>query len=65
MSIIHTGSLSVEKLRSELEPLEKSIANTRQLKQKQTIVIGPVLTELNPLIETLYRKRKTARYKGA
>jgi hypothetical protein len=59
---IHTGSLSVEKLRSELEPLEKSIAEQRsQLKQKQTIIIGRVLTELNPLIEDAVRKENMRR----
>jgi hypothetical protein len=59
---IHTGSLSVEKLRSDLAPLETSIAKQRrQLKQKQASVIGPVLTELNPLIENAVQKEKTRR----
>jgi hypothetical protein len=59
---IHTGSLSVEKLRSDLAPLETSIAKQRrQLKQKQASVIGPVLTELNPLIEDAVRKENMRR----
>jgi predicted GTPase len=59
---IRTGDLSVKKLRSDLEPLEKNIAEQRrQLKQKQTIVIGRVLTELNPLIEDAVRKENTRR----
>ncbi|NVZ11410.1 dynamin family protein [Allochromatium humboldtianum] len=59
---IRAGDLSVQALRDDLKPLADSIKQQRQeLQQKQSVVVGRVLSELNPLIDDAVRKEKTRR----
>lgn len=59
---IRDGDLSVQALRDDLKPLKDSMKQQRQeLQQKQAVVIGRVLSELNPLIDDAVRNENTRR----